>query len=184
VEPPSTLLATRLWPSGKNWDKKKKFLKGDGTGANNVKLVRMENGTRLPATYRSGRFDEWKSQHRVNLPDQIHMALLPPPHWECGSKNEIGQGVLPFGLVSLQLECFSSCSSSTKDRRIFMIRLGPSFCGGAIRCLVSLRHICVSFARHRLGNAWSGSTSVVEQVCPTRLLIGFSSSHTQDTTSS
>jgi DBP10CT (NUC160) domain len=59
VEPPSTLLATRLWPSRNNWDKKKKkFVKGNGTGANNVKLVRTENGTRLPATYRSGRFDE------------------------------------------------------------------------------------------------------------------------------
>ena len=52
-----------------NWDKKKKkFIKGDGVGADNVKLVRTENGTRLPATYRSGRFDEWKAQHRVSLP--------------------------------------------------------------------------------------------------------------------
>ncbi|KAF9241609.1 P-loop containing nucleoside triphosphate hydrolase protein [Melanogaster broomeanus] len=38
------------------WDKKKKkFIKGDGIGADNVKLVRTESGTRLPATYRSGR---------------------------------------------------------------------------------------------------------------------------------
>jgi ATP-dependent RNA helicase DDX54/DBP10 len=51
------------------WDKKKKkFIKGDGVGADNVKLVKTENGTRLPATYRSGRFDEWKAQSRVSLP--------------------------------------------------------------------------------------------------------------------
>lgn len=51
------------------WDKKKKkFIKGDGVGADNVKLVRTENGTRLPATYRSGRFDEWKQKNRVSLP--------------------------------------------------------------------------------------------------------------------
>ena len=51
------------------WDKKKKkFIRGDGVGADNVKMVRTENGTLLPATYRSGRFDEWKSKSRVALP--------------------------------------------------------------------------------------------------------------------
>ncbi|KAL4073888.1 P-loop containing nucleoside triphosphate hydrolase protein [Scleroderma yunnanense] len=52
-----------------SWDKKKKnFVKGDGVGADNVKLVRTENGTRLPATYRSGRFDEWQKKARVTMP--------------------------------------------------------------------------------------------------------------------
>jgi ATP-dependent RNA helicase DDX54/DBP10 len=52
-----------------NWDKKKKkFIKGDGVGADNVKLVKTENGTRLPASYRSGRFDEWKAKSRISLP--------------------------------------------------------------------------------------------------------------------
>ncbi|KAJ6625611.1 P-loop containing nucleoside triphosphate hydrolase protein [Mycena sp. CBHHK59/15] len=52
-----------------NWDKKKKrFIKGDGVGADNIKLVKTENGTRLPATYRSGRFDEWQAKSRVTLP--------------------------------------------------------------------------------------------------------------------
>ncbi|KAJ7462343.1 ATP-dependent RNA helicase DBP10 [Mycena galericulata] len=52
-----------------NWDKKKKrFVKGDGVGADNIKLVKTENGTRLPATYRSGRFDEWKAKSRITLP--------------------------------------------------------------------------------------------------------------------
>lgn len=51
------------------WDrKKKKFIKGDGVGADNVKLIRTEGGTRLPISYRSGRFDEWKSTHHRTLP--------------------------------------------------------------------------------------------------------------------
>ncbi|EPQ57229.1 DEAD-domain-containing protein, partial [Gloeophyllum trabeum ATCC 11539] len=51
------------------WDKKKKkFIKGAGEGADNVKLVKTESGVRLPATYRSGRFDEWKAKSKVHLP--------------------------------------------------------------------------------------------------------------------
>lgn len=51
------------------WDKKKKkFVKGDGVGADNVKMVRTESGTKLPATYRSGRFDEWKAKSKFSLP--------------------------------------------------------------------------------------------------------------------
>ncbi|KAG6861101.1 hypothetical protein C0995_004038 [Termitomyces sp. Mi166 len=52
-----------------NWDKKKKkFVQGNGVGADNVKLVRTESGTKLPATYRSGRFEEWKAKTRTSLP--------------------------------------------------------------------------------------------------------------------
>ncbi|KAJ3724529.1 P-loop containing nucleoside triphosphate hydrolase protein [Lentinula raphanica] len=51
------------------WDKKKKkFVKGDGVGSDNVKMVKTESGTKLPATYRSGRFDEWKAKTHSNLP--------------------------------------------------------------------------------------------------------------------
>ncbi|KZW00235.1 DEAD-domain-containing protein [Exidia glandulosa HHB12029] len=51
------------------WDrKKKKFVKGTGEGADNVKIIKTESGTRLPATYRTGRFEEWKKQHRTSLP--------------------------------------------------------------------------------------------------------------------
>ena len=51
------------------WDKKKKkFVQGDGAGADNVKLVKTESGVKLPATYRSGRFEEWKSKNRKSLP--------------------------------------------------------------------------------------------------------------------
>ncbi|KAG5733691.1 ATP-dependent RNA helicase DBP10 [Termitomyces sp. T112] len=52
-----------------NWDKKKKkFVQGNGVGADNVKLVKTESGTKLPATYRSGRFEEWKAKTRTSLP--------------------------------------------------------------------------------------------------------------------
>lgn len=51
------------------WDKKKKrFVKGTGEGADNVKMVKTESGVKLPASYRSGRFDEWKAKARVSLP--------------------------------------------------------------------------------------------------------------------
>ncbi|TFL04411.1 P-loop containing nucleoside triphosphate hydrolase protein [Pterulicium gracile] len=52
-----------------SWDKKKKkFVQGGGVGADNVKLVKTESGVKLPATYRSGRFDEWKQKSHRNLP--------------------------------------------------------------------------------------------------------------------
>ncbi|KIM20684.1 hypothetical protein M408DRAFT_30142 [Serendipita vermifera MAFF 305830] len=42
------------------WDrKKKKFVKGDGAGADNVKLIKTESGTKLPISYKSGRYEEW-----------------------------------------------------------------------------------------------------------------------------
>jgi ATP-dependent RNA helicase DDX54/DBP10 len=51
------------------WDrKKKKFVQGDGVGADNVKLIKTESGVKLPVTYRSGRFEEWKSKNRKSLP--------------------------------------------------------------------------------------------------------------------
>jgi ATP-dependent RNA helicase DDX54/DBP10 len=31
-------------------------------------LVKTESGTKLPATYRSGRYDEWKTKTRLSLP--------------------------------------------------------------------------------------------------------------------
>ena len=43
-------------------------MKGTGEGADNVKLVKTESGVKLPATYRSGRFDEWKAKSRVSIP--------------------------------------------------------------------------------------------------------------------
>lgn len=51
------------------WDrKKKKFVKGDGAGADNVKMIKTESGAKLPISYRSGRFDEWKAKTRKDMP--------------------------------------------------------------------------------------------------------------------
>jgi len=51
------------------WDKKtKKFVKGDGAGADNVKMIKTESGAKLPATYRSGRYDEWRAKSKMEVP--------------------------------------------------------------------------------------------------------------------
>ena len=71
------------------WDKKKKkFIQGDGIGTDNVKMVRTENGTRLPATFRSGRFDEWKSRSRVAMP-QIGEAENSPTSTQKHTKSGV-----------------------------------------------------------------------------------------------
>lgn len=55
-------------PNASRWDvKKKKFVKGDGEGADNQKMIRTEAGTKLPASFKSGRFDEWKKENRVDF---------------------------------------------------------------------------------------------------------------------
>ncbi|PKI83403.1 RNA helicase [Malassezia vespertilionis] len=56
-------------PNQSRWDtKKKKFVKGDGAGADNQKMIRSETGLKLPASYRSGRFDEWRKEQRIDMP--------------------------------------------------------------------------------------------------------------------
>ncbi|KOS15308.1 dead-domain-containing protein [Malassezia pachydermatis] len=56
-------------PNQRRWDtKKKKFVMGDGTGSDNQKLIRTETGLKLPASFRSGRFDEWRKTQKVELP--------------------------------------------------------------------------------------------------------------------
>ncbi|PWN43652.1 DEAD-domain-containing protein [Ceraceosorus guamensis] len=55
-------------PNASRWDvKKKRFTKGDGTGENNEKYIRTESGTRLPASFQSGRYEEWKKSNKVNV---------------------------------------------------------------------------------------------------------------------
>lgn len=54
-------------PSQLKWDrKKKKMVAGDGIGADNKKMIRSESGALLPASYKSGRFDEWRKSKRVS----------------------------------------------------------------------------------------------------------------------
>jgi ATP-dependent RNA helicase DDX54/DBP10 len=67
------------------WDKKKKkFIKGTGEGADNAKMVKTESGTKLPASYRSGRFEEWQNRNRLRLPrvgeQELPQARLGPSH--------------------------------------------------------------------------------------------------------
>jgi len=63
------MVAQRRTQSKTVWNKKKKkFVRGDGTGSDNVKMVKAESGVKLPASYRSGRFDEWRVKARMSLP--------------------------------------------------------------------------------------------------------------------
>ena len=63
------MVARRRAQSKMVWNKKKKkFVRGDGTGSDNVKMVKTESGVKLPASYCSGRFDEWRAKARVSLP--------------------------------------------------------------------------------------------------------------------
>ncbi|WFD32156.1 RNA helicase [Malassezia sp. CBS 17886] len=56
-------------PNQHRWDtKKKKFVQGDGAGADNQKMIRTETGLKLPASFRSGRYDEWRRTQRVDMP--------------------------------------------------------------------------------------------------------------------
>lgn len=55
-------------PNTSRWDnKKKKFVRGDGTGADNQKLIKTESGKKLPASFKSGRFDEWAKSQRLGV---------------------------------------------------------------------------------------------------------------------
>ncbi|KAL7418704.1 ATP-dependent RNA helicase dbp10 [Cryptotrichosporon argae] len=45
------------------WDRKhKKFVKDPGVGKDNKKMIRGESGVVLPASFRSGRYDEWRKK--------------------------------------------------------------------------------------------------------------------------
>ncbi|KAJ2368369.1 ATP-dependent RNA helicase dbp10 [Coemansia sp. RSA 2610] len=67
-----SLLALQHTKQSKNamrWDaKKKRFVRGTGVGSDNRKLIRTENGTVLPASFKSGTFREWQDKNRVQIP--------------------------------------------------------------------------------------------------------------------
>ncbi|RKP14330.1 P-loop containing nucleoside triphosphate hydrolase protein, partial [Piptocephalis cylindrospora] len=51
------------------WDaKKKKFIRGTGIGADNKKLIKTESGAKISASFKSGRFNDWKNKTKVQLP--------------------------------------------------------------------------------------------------------------------
>lgn len=52
-------------PSQLKWDRKKKKMVSTGqVGADNKKMIRSESGALLPASYKSGRFEEWRKRRR------------------------------------------------------------------------------------------------------------------------
>ncbi|CAG8485308.1 1389_t:CDS:10 [Dentiscutata heterogama] len=62
------------------WDSKKKnFVRSNGIESDNKKFIISENGTKLPATYKSGRFTEWQQQHKLSIP-RIGEKEIPSAH--------------------------------------------------------------------------------------------------------
>lgn len=49
------------------WDKKKKKYVNP-QGADNVRYITSESGQKIPATYRSGKFDEWSKKRKLKMP--------------------------------------------------------------------------------------------------------------------
>jgi ATP-dependent RNA helicase DDX54/DBP10 len=63
------------------WDSKKhKFVKGTGIGSDNKKLIRTESGVLIPASYKSGRFDEWAKKTRTTMPRTGELELPSAKH--------------------------------------------------------------------------------------------------------
>lgn len=55
--------------SALRWDRRtKKFIRGDGVGADNKRLVRSESGQKLPASFKSGVFDDWRRKQHISVP--------------------------------------------------------------------------------------------------------------------
>ncbi|RUS17994.1 NUC160 domain-containing protein [Endogone sp. FLAS-F59071] len=51
------------------WDtRKKKFVKGSGIGADNKKLITTESGTKISASFKSGRYTDWAHKSKLALP--------------------------------------------------------------------------------------------------------------------
>lgn len=52
--------------SMEKWDRRKKKFVKVGGGADNKRIITTENGTRLPASYRSDRYADWVEKHHAN----------------------------------------------------------------------------------------------------------------------
>lgn len=88
------LKVNKVAPSQLKWDKKKKnFVRGGGVGADNQKLIKTESGARLPATFKSGKFDEWRKKHKMDIPrtgeaeEKNHKALAMGMNGGVGGKK-------------------------------------------------------------------------------------------------
>ncbi|VDO23616.1 unnamed protein product [Haemonchus placei] len=49
----------------KRWDRKKKRFVGVEGDGQSIKRIRTEDGTWLPASYKTGRYEDWKSQQKI-----------------------------------------------------------------------------------------------------------------------
>ncbi|GAO46854.1 hypothetical protein G7K_1072-t1 [Saitoella complicata NRRL Y-17804] len=64
---------------GLRWDPKKKNYvnrMNDDDGSKGVKMIRGESGVKIPATFKSGRFEAWQNKTKTNMPgvDSSHLA--------------------------------------------------------------------------------------------------------------
>lgn len=59
------------------WDRKRKRFVKDTPGGDNKKMIRSESGALLPATFKSGKFAEWKKSRRRRV-DAAHSADAQP----------------------------------------------------------------------------------------------------------
>lgn len=76
---------------GMQWDKKRgKYINAGSTSMDgkNLKYIRGENGTKLPASYRSGRFDTWKQTHKSDFRVGSMESEAPNPTFK-GVKNNV-----------------------------------------------------------------------------------------------
>ncbi|KAJ1729170.1 ATP-dependent RNA helicase dbp10 [Coemansia sp. Benny D160-2] len=75
-----TLLSMQHAKQSKNalrWDSKKKnFVRGNGIGADNKKLIKTESGALLPATYKAGTFKTWQDKTKTSIPRAGEQELV------------------------------------------------------------------------------------------------------------
>lgn len=60
-----------------------------------MKIVKTESGARLPATYRSGRFDEWKQKTHTHIPRVGEAEQEGTKRFAGGNKRFKHQGTTP-----------------------------------------------------------------------------------------
>ncbi|VDL67926.1 unnamed protein product [Nippostrongylus brasiliensis] len=49
----------------KRWDRKKKRFVGTAGDGQDIKRIRTEDGTWLPASYKTGRYEDWKKKQKI-----------------------------------------------------------------------------------------------------------------------
>ncbi|WVQ97778.1 hypothetical protein IAU59_004892 [Kwoniella sp. CBS 9459] len=66
------------------WDRKKRKFVKNASESDGVKMIRTESGAMLPATYNSGRYNEWKARQRHRMPNR---AGGPPTKYDGGDSQ-------------------------------------------------------------------------------------------------